>query len=73
MYVAASALADCVHQEEVRATGCLYPSLGDIQEVSHRIATAVAEDAYARGIAGLQPKPADMAAHIRQNMWDPSY
>ena len=73
MYVAASTLADCVSEAAVRETGCLYPPLSDIQEVSHRIATAVALDAYKCGIASLSPQPPDMGAHIWSNMWDPSY
>jgi malate dehydrogenase (oxaloacetate-decarboxylating)(NADP+) len=72
IYVAACALADFVRPERVAATGCIYPSLTEIRAVSAAIATRVAEDAYARGIAQRQPRPDDMAAHIRANMWTPS-
>jgi len=72
MYTAAAALAACADGDSVRATGCLYPPLSDILAVSHAIATAVAADAYACGLAGLQPQPADLPAHIKSCMWSPA-
>lgn len=71
MYVAAAALAAYVRGADVRATGCLYPPLSEILAVSAEIATAVAVDAYECGLATLDPRPADMGAHIRANMWSP--
>ena len=74
LYVAACALAACVAGTDVDGArnGNIYPSLSDIRSVSASIAIAVAEDAYAQGIADL-PRPADLAAHIRSCMWDPRY
>ena len=69
-YTAAVALADCVDKASVDATGCIYPDLKRIREVSAIIATAVAEDAYKLGVARL-PRPADLAAHVKSCMWSP--
>ena len=69
-YVAATALAQQVDKASVDATGCIYPSLTRIREVSAAVATAVCEDAYAVGVARL-PRPADLAAHVRACMWSP--
>lgn len=71
MYTAAAALAGCADGERVRATGCLFPPLADILTVSHTIATAVAADAYECGLARLEPRPADLPAHIKASMWSP--
>jgi malate dehydrogenase (oxaloacetate-decarboxylating)(NADP+) len=73
MHVAAEALSRTVDERVVQSTGCLYPDLADILAVSAAVATAVAEDAYDRGIAQVTPKPADMGAHIRASMWSPKY
>jgi malate dehydrogenase (oxaloacetate-decarboxylating)(NADP+) len=52
--------------------GSLYPALGRIREVSARIAAAVAEVAYARRLTS-QRRPAKLLAHIRAQMYDPTY
>jgi len=70
-YVAAVALAGCVDKATVDATGCIYPDLKRIRDVSAAVATAVAADAYDAGAARLAPKPADLAAHVRACMWSP--
>ena len=70
LFVAANALSAQVHKEAVEATGCVYPPLSTIREVSANIAVAVAEDAYEKGLA-LEPRPEDLAAHIRAQMWTP--
>ena len=74
MYVAACALADFVAGSNLdeTAAGNIYPPLSDIRAVSAAIATAVAEDAYAQGIAD-EPRPANLAEHIRSCMWSPAY
>ena len=54
------------------AQGSLYPPLSRVREVSARIATAVAEVAYERKLA-VTPRPADLAAYIRSQMYDPHY
>lgn len=71
MFAAALALSECVGEEDL-ATGCLFPPLSKIREVSAHIATAIAEDGYSRDICAL-PKPVDLAAHIKASMWSPSY
>jgi malate dehydrogenase (oxaloacetate-decarboxylating)(NADP+) len=55
---AARALADQVSEAQL-ASGCLFPPLSDIRNVSARIAAAVAEQAYDLGVATL-PKPKNM-------------
>jgi len=46
--------------------------LTQIRAVSAAIAVAVAEVAYRRGLA-TQPRPDDLAAHIRAQMYEPRY
>lgn len=69
--VAARTLAALVTDADL-ALGRLYPDLQRIREVSAAIATAVAALVYARGLTA-QPRPADLAAHIRATMFDPHY
>src|SRR5476649_1577383 len=52
--------------------GSLYPALPRIREVSARIAAAVADVAYKRGLATGQP-PKDLLAYIQSQMYDPRY
>ncbi len=52
--------------------GSLYPALPRIREVSARIAAAVAEVAYKRGLAAGQP-PKDLLAYVQSQMYDPRY
>ena len=70
-FAAARALAEQVADQDL-AQGSLYPPLARIREVSANIATAVAEVAYARNLAAA-PRPADLAAHVRSQMYDPHY
>ena len=70
-FAAASALAKQVSDEDL-AQGSLYPPLTRIREVSVDIATVVAEVAYARDLA-TTPRPRDLPAHIRAQMYDPHY
>ena len=68
---AAQTLARLVQPEDL-ALGRVYPSLTKIREVSLHIAVAVAETAYAAGLAG-RPRPADVLADIRSRMFEPVY
>ena len=52
--------------------GSLYPPLADIRTVSARIAAAVAQVAYERGLAS-KPRPADLLDFIQKQMYDPCY
>jgi malate dehydrogenase (oxaloacetate-decarboxylating)(NADP+) len=68
---AAHTLAGHVSHADL-AQGSLYPALPRIREVSASIATAVAEAAYRSGVAQA-PRPADLAAFVRSQMFDPRY
>ena len=68
---AAKQLADEVTKSDLDQ-GSLYPPLAQVREVSSKIATAVAEVAYAQGHAAVE-RPADLHAHVRSCMYDPRY
>ena len=70
-YVAARTLAELVDQAALD-TGLLYPKLAGIREVSVRIAIAVAESAYADGLAAT-PRPDDLEVAVRAAMYDATY
>ncbi|MEK7361871.1 MAG: NAD-dependent malic enzyme [Pseudomonadota bacterium] len=69
--VAAHTLAHLVTESDL-AQGSLYPALPRIREVSANIAAAVAETAYKNGLAG-KPRPGDVPADVRSQMFDPHY
>lgn len=69
--VAAKTLAAQVTEADLRQGG-IYPSLSRIREISVKIATAVTTLAYDKKLAGV-PKPNDMKAFIKSNMWEPVY
>jgi len=68
---AARTLASFVKDSEL-AEGRVYPALNRIHEVSHAIAVAVAEEVYA-GKLTIQPRPEDLSAYIRSQMFRPEY
>jgi malate dehydrogenase (oxaloacetate-decarboxylating)(NADP+) len=68
---AARTLANMVTEDDL-AIGRLYPSLSRIREVSHAIAVAVAEIAFARGLARCE-RPADLPAAVTATMYEPNY
>jgi malate dehydrogenase (oxaloacetate-decarboxylating)(NADP+) len=68
---AARTLAHEVSQQDLD-TGCVYPPLAKIREISCLIATAVAEIAYAQGIATV-PMPENLLAFVREEMFEPEY
>ena len=68
---AAHTLAQLVSEADLDQ-GSLYPALRRIREVSARIAAAVAEVAYKRGLAAGQP-PKDLLAYVQSQMYDPRY
>jgi len=70
-YAAARTLAEGIPESSLEA-GLLYPPLMSIRSVSERIAIAVAELAWADGLA-RESKPDDLAATVRSYMWDPVY
>ncbi|MCF8179105.1 MAG: NAD-dependent malic enzyme [Sulfuritalea sp.] len=52
--------------------GSLFPPLSNTRDVSARIAVAVAEVAYARGLAA-RSRPEDMMALVQAHVYDPHY
>jgi len=68
---AARTLASLVEQEDLNM-GRIYPALNRIREVSIRIATAVVEEAYNKGLARAN-RPDDIEADIRSRVFEPSY
>lgn len=72
MFLAAARTLSGLVQPEDLEVGRVYPSLTKIREVSLRIAAAVAEVAYQRGIARAA-RPADLVEDIRARMFQPVY
>ena len=68
---AAHTLAEMVSEADL-AQGSLYPALPRIREVSARIAAAVADVAYKRGLAAGRA-PNDLLAFVEAEMYDPRY
>lgn len=69
--VAARELARLVTSADLEL-GRVYPALTRIREVSLAIGVAVAEYAYARGVA-RGPRPVDLAGQVRACMFQPDY
>lgn len=70
MFIAAAGvLAEEVSKSDLDL-GRIYPPFERIREVSLRIAVAVAEVGYENGLAAT-PRPDDLEAHIRAQMYDP--
>ncbi|MGZ8197950.1 MAG: oxaloacetate-decarboxylating malate dehydrogenase [Burkholderiales bacterium] len=69
--VAAHTLSHLVTESDL-AQGSLYPALSRTREVSAHIAAAVAESAYATGIAG-RAKPDNVLEDVTSQMYDPAY
>lgn len=69
--LAARELARLVTDEDL-VCGRVYPALTRIREVSQAIALVVAKHVFDRGFA-RQPRPEDLAAHVREHMFQPDY
>ncbi|XP_023327514.1 NADP-dependent malic enzyme isoform X4 [Eurytemora carolleeae] len=69
---AAEALAEMVEESDIEV-GRLYPPLSKIREISLRIATRIAEEAYAEGTASTYPEPKDKAEYIKQTLYNYNY
>ena len=69
--VAAHALADQVSDSDL-AQGSLYPPLRGVREVSANIAAAVAKVIFDQGFSA-DPRPADLLAYIKSQMYEPDY
>jgi len=70
-FTAAKVLAHEVSAADLEQ-GRVYPPLARTREVSAVIAAAVAEVAYAQRLARI-PRPEDLLAHIKAQMYDPRY
>ncbi|KUF76588.1 Malic enzyme [Phytophthora nicotianae] len=69
MIIAAKTLAGMTTPADLE-TGCVYPPLSNIREVSLKIAEAVAEYGYEQGFATV-PKPENMAQYLHDFMYNP--
>merc|ERR1719340_407249 len=69
---AAEALADLVTPDDL-AVGRLYPPLGNIREISVKIATKVATEAYQESTASTYPEPEDKESLVRSYLYDYNY
>jgi malate dehydrogenase (oxaloacetate-decarboxylating)(NADP+) len=68
---AARALAMTVSENDLEQ-GSLYPPLSAVRHVSALIATAVADVAFASGVARIE-RPANLLATVENSMYDPHY
>lgn len=72
-YKTALTLAASVSEEDL-ALRKVFPPIGDIRRVSHRIAVEVAKVAVEQGLATAQKDDDDTwAQHISDLMWEPDY
>ena len=69
---AAEGLAEMVAQSDLDV-GRLYPPLRDLREISVKIATKVAEEAYKSGTASTYPEPENKELFIREQLYDYNY
>jgi malate dehydrogenase (oxaloacetate-decarboxylating)(NADP+) len=70
-FVAAKTLAGMVTEKDYEK-GRIYPGLDRIREVSSAIAVAVADLVFRRGLTTMK-RPADLPAHVKAQMYDPTY
>jgi len=66
---AAEGLADMVQDSDL-AVGRLYPHINALREISVKIASKVAIEAYKSGSASTYPEPVDKESFIRQQLYD---
>jgi len=69
---AAEGLADMVQESDIKV-GRLYPPLSALREISIKIATKVATEAYKLGSASTYPEPKDKESFIRKQLYDYTY
>jgi malate dehydrogenase (oxaloacetate-decarboxylating)(NADP+) len=68
---AARTLASLIRENEL-AEGRVYPALNRIHEISHAIAVAVAEEAFAKKL-NSHSRPENLLGYIRSQMFKPEY
>ncbi|KAI9911151.1 hypothetical protein PsorP6_009689 [Peronosclerospora sorghi] len=69
MIIAAETLASLVTPTDLES-GCVYPPLANIRNVSLQIAVAVAEYGYEKGYATV-PRPQNLTQYLRDFMYNP--
>merc|ERR1712073_137329 len=69
---AAEGLANPVTEEDL-ALGRMYPPLSKIKNVSIKIASKVAEEAYKEGMAATYPEPKDKEEYIKSMLYNSNY
>jgi len=69
---AAEALSDMVTEADL-SVGRLYPPLDHIREISVKIATKVATEAYQESTASTYPEPEDKESLVRSYLYDYNY
>ena len=72
MFAAAARAVAAAVAPEALERGRIFPEINMIREVSHEIAVAVSELAFAEGLAGI-PRPGDLRRHIARSMYYPDY
>ena len=72
MFMAAAIRLAALVTDADLAQGSIFPPLSKVRDVSAKIATAVAEVAYAQGLATV-PRPDDLLGFIRDQMYEPRY
>jgi malate dehydrogenase (oxaloacetate-decarboxylating)(NADP+) len=70
-FASAKTLAEMTSSKDL-AKGRLFPALTEIREISARIAAAVADVAYQRGLTA-QRRPKHLLAHMRRMQYQPVY
>jgi len=69
---AAEGLANLVTEDDLEV-GRMYPPLSKIKQVSIKIASKVAEEAYKEGMASTYPEPEDKESFIRSRLYNYNY
>ena len=72
MFSAAARALDQMVLDSDLAIGRVYPSLTRIREISAAIGAAVADVAFAEGLARA-PRPTDTLRYVKSKMWEPRY
>jgi len=70
-FAAAKALANEVTEDDL-VSGCIYPPLTQIRDVSAVIAAAVAGVAYERGLATVE-RPDNLLEYMKSRQYEPNY